>query len=601
MPRKLIVAAIAATLALSGCTPSNGGNNASDPNDLGDLKGCTPVVAAVSSEKVNLFTELANRFKDSPEGKALSTCAAIVPKDVASGEAARLLSAKWPTDQTVTPAPALWSPASTSWTAQVAEVQGAALIPEPKSFARTPVVMALPEPMARVLGWPDKEIGLNDLRDLCLDPKGWAKFGGAKSLWGKFKLGKTNPTTSTTGRNILLMQNYAAAKKTSGLTEADITAGTQFSKELESCVIHYGDTTGNVLNRVYDRDKNNQPLNYVSAIALEETSVINYNLGNPTSRVVKADEQLTKPKERLVAVYPSEGSLESDNPIVALGPAATWVTDEQRKAAEEFVKFVQTQPAQDILGNFGFRPVDPAAKPGGLITAENGVDPTKPTVRLEPPSVAVTSAATRQWNELRKPSNVLYLIDGSGSMNESMGNGSDRSLLQGAITSASSTIDHFRSTDNVGIGVFQVGANSDLGESIAEIRALKALGGDREELKQELKGVQAGGGTPLYDAIFHAKRKMKENAEPGRINAIIVLSDGMNTDSRMSLEDLLRELRGPSEGEDPAPVRVFPIVYGSQAPPEELRLIAEASGGQVFNASDPRRIDLVFKSVVNNF
>ena len=141
MLRKLWGLAIVATLALAGCTPSPTPTN--NGNDLGDLGGCTPVVAAVSSEKVNLFTELATRFKDSPEGKALSTCAAIVPRDVASGEAARLLKLGWPTDQTLAPRPVLWSPASTAWVADVADSQGKALVPDPVSFARTPVAIRL--------------------------------------------------------------------------------------------------------------------------------------------------------------------------------------------------------------------------------------------------------------------------------------------------------------------------------------------------------------------------------------------------------------------------------------------------------------------------
>jgi Ca-activated chloride channel family protein len=604
MFRKAWVVPVAIVLAVSGCT-STGGTNANDPNDLGDLKGCIPVVTAVSSEKVNLITKLADDFKGSPEGKAveekLGKCAAIIPRDVASGEATRLLKLGWPKEETIMPAPALWSPASSSWVAEVTEAQGSAMVPNPKSFARTPVVMALPEQMAHALGWPDKAIGLKDLHDLCLNPKGWSQYGGVEGLWGSFKLGKTTPTTSTTGRNILMMQNYAAANKTKGLTEADITAGTQFSKEFESCVIHYGDTTGSVLDRVYKRDQNNQPLNYVSAIAVEETSVINYNLGNPTSRVVKSDEQLTKPDQRLVAIYPSEGSLESDNPIVALGATASWVTPEQRTAAEAFVAFVQTPAAQSVLGNFGFRPVDPSAKPGGLVTLENGVDPTKPTIRLETPSVAVVSAATRQWNELRKPQNVLYLIDGSGSMSDPIGEGSDKSLMQGATESAGNTMSHFRGGDEVGVWVFTTNVRSDVGENISEIRKLSPLGGDGENLRKKLLGLQPANGTPLYDALSIAVKNMKENAQPGRNNAIILLSDGRDENSRMNLDDLLRELRGPSEGDDPAPVRVFPIVYGSKAPPEALRQIAEASGGQVFNATDPRRIDLVFKSVVNNF
>jgi Ca-activated chloride channel family protein len=250
-----------------------------------------------------------------------------------------------------------------------------------------------------------------------------------------------------------------------------------------------------------------------------------------------------------------------------------------------------------VLVGFGFRPVDPAAKLGGLITEENGVDPAKPAVRLEKPSVPVISAATRQWEDVRKPSIVLELIDISGSMKESAGEGSNMSRMDGAVSSAIDTLDHFRPTDKLGVWAF----TTDIPNNIAELRAVAPLGGDRENLAQEIKKLAPMNGTPLYDAISVAHKKMKESAAPGSINAIIVLSDGEDSGSKIGLDDLKRQLRGPSEGDDPAPVRIFPIVYGQDAPPDALREIAEASGGQVFNASDPRRINLVFRSVVNNF
>ncbi|HEX7483615.1 MAG TPA: substrate-binding domain-containing protein [Candidatus Saccharimonadales bacterium] len=590
---KFWIASIAIALALSSCT--NAPDGPSDPDNIGN---CTPVFAAVSSEKVNLVTELNTKFKESPEGKALEealgNCVAIVPKDVASGAATDLLKAGWPTENTLAPRPAIWSPASSSWVASVAESKGKELVPNPVSFARTPVVMAMPVQMARTLGWPDKPIGLHDLHDLCLDSKGWGKFGGGATTWGNFKLGKTTPTTSTTGLNIVLMQNYAAANKTSGLTEADITAGNQFSKELESCVIHYGDTTGSVLERLYQKNS----LSYVSAIAVEETSVINYNLGNPKSQVVKAGDELTKPDEqnRLVAIYPTEGSLESDNPIVALGKSATWVTDEQRTAAEAFIKFVQTPIAQNILGNFGFRPADPAAKPSGLISAENGVDPTKPTVRLETPSVAVASAATKQWIDVRKPARVEIVLDISDSMNDSIGGNDTRISM--AKKSASSVIGHFRGSDQVGVSAFTTDGKNSI---YSQLRPLSPLGSSGETLKDDILAIQTGVGTPLFDAIGLAFERVKEGAESGQINAIIVISDGMDNASRMDADDLKRLLRGSTEGNDPAQVRVFPIIYGEEAPADVLREIAEASGGQVFNAKDPRRLDQVMRSVVNNF
>ena len=48
-------------------------------------------------------------------------------------------------------------------------------------------------------------------------------------------------------------------------------------------------------------------------------------------------------------------------------------------------------------------------------------------------------------------------------------------------------------------------------------------------------------------------------------------------------------------------MRIFPIAYGEGADTAALQRIAEATGGQWFDASDPAKIDLVFASVINNF
>ncbi len=584
-------------LLLSACT---GGSPGTTDSTTGDYDGCTRVVAAVSPEKVNMFTDLANRFKNSAEGKALSKCATVVPVSVSSGEATRLLKAGWPTDQTTKPQPVIWSPASTSWTADVADSQGKALVPDPKSFATTPVVLAMPERMARALGWPDKPVGLKDIESICTDPQGWGKFGGAASTWGPFKLGKTTPMTSTTGLNTLLMQAYAATGKTSGLTAADIAKAKDFTSKLEECVIHYGDTTGSVLQRIYDRDQNGQSLGYVSAVAVEETSVINYNMGNPSSSVIDPNTKLTPPKEKLVAVYPSGGSLVSDNPIVVLGAPAKWVTDEQRTAAQAFAKFVQTDEAQAVLGDYGFRPANPKAKPTGKVTAEFGANPALPTVILEKPSVAVTATAVQQWQEVRKPSSVLLLIDVSGSMGDPAKDGTSNTRLQGAINGAIATLGHFRPTDELGVWVFSSTLKSPAGDGIAVLRDVKPLGGDAENLAKQIQQLNPVQGTPLYDSIGSAFNSMHTRSKAGRINAIVVLTDGQDTNSKIDLDSLKRQLRAPEESNDPLQVRVFPIVYG-EASPQALKEIAVASGGQVFDASDPRRLALVFQSVMNNF
>ena len=63
--------------------------------------------------------------------------------------------------------------------------------------ASGPLVLAMPQPMAKALGWPDAQIGWADVLALAKDPQGWARTGIPE--WGKFNLGKTNPNFSTSG------------------------------------------------------------------------------------------------------------------------------------------------------------------------------------------------------------------------------------------------------------------------------------------------------------------------------------------------------------------------------------------------------------------
>ncbi|WP_341955978.1 substrate-binding and VWA domain-containing protein [Microbacterium sp. LWH13-1.2] len=599
-PAALAMAAIVA-LALTACTVGGGENGTTSDGGQGfPDDGCTHIAVATSSEKVNMLDELAKAFKDSPEHEGLETCATVRPTNVSSGNATRFLTSgdDWPSDDRSL-WPTLWSPASTVWTDRVAAAASPGLVGEPKSFTRTPVVFGMPEPMATALGWPTTPISITDLENLCQDPAGWGSVG--KDIWGAFKISKTNPNTSTTGLSTILMQSYEATGKAEGLTSADVEASADFSRVFEECVIHYGDTTGNVLSTLYDETQNGSNGSaYVSAVALEETSLLNYNQGNPDSHTVQPGETLTPPKTKLVAVYPAGGSMWSDNPITVLG--ADWVTAEQRTAGEAFAEFVQTTAAQKILPEYGFRPLDESVPLGDLFTAKFGVDPAQPAITLPKPEVDVISTAIDQWTQVRKPSSVLELIDISGSMDDPIGDG--RSRLDGAIEGAQSTLNHFRSTDEIGVWAFTTGISSDEGEGIQVLRDVSALGSDGEKLDSSLDDLRYAqrNGTPLYDSILLAYEAMSERAEPGRINAIVVLSDGEDTDSSISLDSLIAKIgKSTKEGGDDAPVRIFPIAYGEGADTSALQRIADVTGGQLFDASDAERIDLVFASVINNF
>ena len=145
----------------------------------------------------------------------------------------------------------------------------------------TPLVIAMPKPMAQALGWPDTPIGYADLLKLAQDPNGWAAKGHPE--WGKFKLGKTNPNFSTSALAATTAQNYAASAKVRDLSLEDLNRPEvqAFNRAVESSVVHYGDITLTFLDNWYRNDRRGTSLTYVSAVAVEEKSVIDYNRGNP--------------------------------------------------------------------------------------------------------------------------------------------------------------------------------------------------------------------------------------------------------------------------------------------------------------------------------
>src|SRR5690606_22284245 len=122
-------------------------------------------------------------------------------------------------------------------------------------FMLTPLVIAMPKPMADALGYPATPVGWADIARLATDPAGWGAYGHPE--WGPFRLGKTTPNFSTSGLSALIAQTYAAANKTTGLSAEDLAnpAVVQFSKDIESSVVHYGDITMTFLNNWFRADR----------------------------------------------------------------------------------------------------------------------------------------------------------------------------------------------------------------------------------------------------------------------------------------------------------------------------------------------------------
>ncbi|HUV11289.1 MAG TPA: extracellular solute-binding protein [Acidimicrobiia bacterium] len=565
---------------------------------------CVTVDIASSPEKLELLTDLANRFGRSAAAEVGGRCVTVRVTKASSGAAATLLAASWPKPAKNGPRPVIWSPAASTWGAVLdqrrAEDGKDPYVTTPgTSFMLTPLVIAMPQPMAAALDYPATPIGFSDVLALSQDPEGWAGKGHPE--WGPFRLGKTNPNFSTSGLAQTVAQYYAATGKTTDLTLEDLARPEvdAFARGVESAVVHYGDTTLTFLNNLYRADRRGDPYGYASAVAVEEKSVVDYNRGNPDG-ILDPGEQPRKPRVPLVAIYPKEGTLFSDNPLIVLD--APWVSKAEATAARAFANFVTSAKNQRQVLEYGFRPGNPAVSIGKPITAANGLDPAQPQTTLEVPKPAVLAGVIDQWNQVRKKARVLLVVDVSGSMGDEADPKTGATKLDLAKTAAIAALDQFQPEDEVGLRIFSTEISNRAPTDYRDLVPIGPISANKPDLEREIEGLRPTQGTPLYTAAEDSYTFMRDGFDATRINAVVLLTDGRNEDARNEdLAGLLSALRTTTEGESTSPVRIFTIAYGNDADESTLKRIAEATNAAAYSAVDPATIVNVFNAVVSNF
>ncbi|HEX6313106.1 MAG TPA: extracellular solute-binding protein [Acidimicrobiia bacterium] len=596
-----VALALLVGVAAAACSP--GGDSANGGDGLADPGDCIAVDAAVSPEKLDLLTDLANTFNDSDDAEVDGECIFVRVQRMSSGAGATLLTDGWPDPTVNGPRPVIWSPASSAWGAVVnqrlADEGEPPIAPEGRPFMLTPLVIAMPEPMANALGYPDTPIGYADILRLANDPAGWGAFGHPE--WGPFRLGKTNPNFSTSALHATIAQYYAAAGKTTDLTLEDLDRPEveDFARGVESTVVHYGDITNTFLENWYRADARGTALTYVSAVAVEEKSVIDYNNGNPDG-ILEPGENPRKPRTPLVAIYPEEGTLFSDNPLIILD--APWVTRPEQQAAATFDAFVREPGNQRRVLEFGFRPGNPSVALDDPITPGNGLDPNQPQTTLDVPDPSVLVGLIDKWGETRKGARVLLVIDVSGSMGEPGDEATGETKLDLAKRAAISALDQFKPEDQVGLRIFSTEISPEEPTDYLDLVPIAPVSQNREQLASRIRNLVPTQGTPLYTVTEDSYRRMEDEFAPELINAIVLLSDGRNEDDRNNdLDGLLRYLEGRNEGQSSQPVRVFPIAYGADADLGVLERIAAATNAAAYDAADPTTIEKVFVAVISNF
>jgi Ca-activated chloride channel family protein len=112
---------------------------------------------------------------------------------------------------------------------------------------------------------------------------------------------------------------------------------------------------------------------------------------------------------------------------------------------------------------------------------------------------------------------------------------------------------------------------------VREVEPLTQLDSGRPALEAAVDNLRAQGNTALIDGVYTALVKLRDLNDRERINAIVVMTDGMENRSRNNLATLTRSL-GQSSASD-LPVLVFCVAYGKDADLDALERISAAAGG----------------------
>ena len=164
------------------------------------------------------------------------------------------------------------------------------------------------------------------------------------------------------------------------------------------------------------------------------------------------------------------------------------------------------------------------------------------------PSPPVLDRIRKAWREDRKPANVLLVLDTSGSMN-------DENRLKRAKDGLDAFLREVSPNDRVGLTIF-----SDRVQPLVPIAPVRT---NKRKLQSTISDLIADGGTAFHDATAEGVETVKRLNDNERINAVVMLTDGEDTDSSLTIDEVVRDSTRRATAS--RAVRVFTIAFSASA------------------------------------
>jgi Ca-activated chloride channel family protein len=400
----------------------------------------------------------------------------------------------------------------------------------------SPVILGVKASKAVALGWDAKE-------------PTWSEIARAAAE-GRLAYAMTNPASSNTGFTALVGVASALADKADSLTAADIK-----TQELRALFAGQKLTAGSSgwLADAYVRDQAR-----LDGLVNYESVILQLDAGG-------------KLAEKLVPIYPREGIVTADYPLMLLN-------ESRRQAYDRLVAYLRSPDAQrEITRQTLRRPVVPEVAPASAIPARTLVELPFPASR------EVLDALIEAYQgQLRRPASTYFCIDTSGSM-EGDGIAQLRGALEGlagADLSLTGRFARFQTRERVYLMAFNTVPGSLLRFQMPDDAA--QAGPVLASMATFARSLQAAGGTAIFSSVRTALLAAQADRaqDPDRQYSVVVMTDGENRDGMTE-----RQFAAwyANRRDELAGIPVFGLLFG-EAKKEQLEAIAELTGGRVFDA-----------------
>lgn len=401
--------------------------------------------------------------------------------------------------------------------------QKAALVSQETSIMRTPVVLGVRAERAAELGWDDKS-------------PTWAEVVDAAAS-GAFSYGMSSPVSSNSGFSALVELATALSGTGAAITADDVTAvAADLSRFAQGQKLTSG--SSGWLMEAYDKDS--------SAV----DGVFNY-------------ESLVLQDPGLVEVIPQDGVITADYPLTLFAGRGEKV----EAAYRALVDYLRRDDVQRRIADETFRRTDATTADDAVAAFEIPFPNRLETVR----------ALLSSWvSDVRKPANMVFQIDTSGSME-----GARLDALKAALVSLTDT----GADGTTSLLTFQPRETVHFVEFASEIKSEKdlevAADGDLSDVRAYVEGLRTAGNTAIYGTVQHSLELAAQSRSDDNVTSVVLFSDGENTDypgiaEFSSWYEATPEVQG---------IPVYAILFG-EASRAEMEQLTQLTGGRVFDAEN---------------